>query len=193
VRLHCRWALYPAPRTVSIRSCSPSLRLTCATCTSTCACRRGRSVPRPRRADRSRREHEAGILDQDRQQIELLVGQLDLFPVYVTSCSARVEFDLAEAKYFKTVTLAAATEDRVGARDQLAWREGLGDVVVGPSSSPVTRSFSLATSRKNDDRYLRASSNQAADFEAVDPRSPISRMTSCILWLASSTSACSPV
>jgi hypothetical protein len=66
--------------------------------------------------------------------------------------------------------VGAAAQDRLDAAEELAWIEGLGDIVIRAELEPHDAVDILATGGEHDDRYLRARAQLAAQRQAVFAR-----------------------
>src|SRR6266536_1069390 len=80
------------------------------------------------------REHEAAVVEQLPQEVELLGGELDVVARHRHLAAAGVDAQLAVLhRRFLRLALGAggAAEDRLDPRDELAWVERLGEVIVG--------------------------------------------------------------
>ena len=77
------------PRTVSISAGSPSLRRSAATWTSTVFDEPYQVVCQTSRRMRSRSTTRSGVAREQREQVELLAGQVHLAPATLTRCARR--------------------------------------------------------------------------------------------------------
>src|SRR5207245_2180718 len=76
-------------------------------------------------------EHDAVALDEPREQVELLRGQLDGLPRDLHLARVAPELDVADLERLLGGTRLGPAEDRLDPGGELARREGLRDVVVG--------------------------------------------------------------
>src|SRR6185295_18371177 len=85
------------------------------------------------------RQHEALVVEQLPEEVELLRGELDLVLADEHLAAARVDLEVAVLE-LRALLLAAlrrrAAEDRLDARDELARVERLREVVVGADLEP---------------------------------------------------------
>src|SRR5436305_4568401 len=80
------------------------------------------------------RQHEAAVVEQLPEEVELLRRELDLLVADVHLAAAGVDQQVAVAERRALEILAVgrrAAQHRLDARDELAWIERLGQVVVG--------------------------------------------------------------
>src|SRR5207302_4535878 len=82
-------SLYPAPRTVRIPSGSPSLRRSCATCTSTVRVPPGYVIPHTRSSSRSRERTMPGCSRKQARRSNSLLVSSTCVPATVTSWESR--------------------------------------------------------------------------------------------------------
>ena len=116
----------------------------------------------------------AGAADQQAQQLELGAGQVDRLAAHGGDVADEVDrdragFDLDRLGERRAVELAAA-QLGADAAEQLAHREGLGDVVVGADLEPDDLVDLGVLGGQDDDRHGAARAHVAADVEAARPR-----------------------
>ncbi len=158
------------PRTVRIDSGSPSLRRSCATCTSTVRVPPGYVMPHTRSSSFSRESTMPGMLEEAREQVELLARQLDLSAGDGDVARVAPQHDVARREHLVLVAVLDAAQDRLDARGELARRERLRDVVVGAELEAGDAVGLLVARGQHQDRHLRVRAHLPADLEAVDPR-----------------------
>ena len=105
--------------------------------------------------------HEVG------EQLELLRRQLDRLARNGDVVRLAVEQDVAERERVAAILWLAAPQHRLHARDELARRERLRDVVVGADLEPDDPVGLLVARGEHQDRNVRAGAHLAADVEAV--------------------------
>jgi len=76
------------------------------------------------------RQHDVGMCEQRREQVELLAGQLDGNAGDGRLVGVATHDDVAERELGLVEPRLGPAQDGLHAREQLAWREGLRDVVV---------------------------------------------------------------
>ena len=83
-----------------------------------------------------------------------------------------VEHHVSEREPLVAFLGLGAPEDRLHPRNELAWREGLREVVVGADLEPDDAVRLLVARGEHQDRHLRLLPHRPADVEAVHPRQP---------------------
>src|SRR5205814_6028882 len=114
------------------------------------------------------REHDARVLEEAREQLELLARQLDRRAGDRHVARVAPQDDVAGGEHGVLAALLGAPEDRLDARRELARRERLRDVVVRPELEPGDPVGLLVAGGEHHDRHLRVRPHPAADLEAVD-------------------------
>ena len=119
------------------------------------------------------REHEAAVVEQLPEQVELLRRELDLLLADAHLAAAGVDRQVAVAELL-ALDLAAlgrrAAEDRLHAGDELARVERLRQVVVGADLEPDDLVDVLVARGQHQDRHVRALADAPADLDPVDVR-----------------------
>src|SRR3954447_22835513 len=119
------------------------------------------------------REHPARRARECREDLELHVGQLDLFPADRHDPPREIDEKLAGLD--RLVCLGGVREfgaahECARAASELPDRKRLGDVVVGSDLEAEDLVSLVAASGEHDDRHLAAASKATADLDSVDSR-----------------------
>src|SRR5581483_8162957 len=114
------------------------------------------------------REHDAGMLEEAREQVELLRRQLDRVAVDGDVARVATEDDRPHGEQLVRIARLGPTKDCLDPRRELARRERLRDVVVGPEFEARDAVGLLVARGEHDDRDLRVRAQHAAHLEAVD-------------------------
>src|SRR3954452_15114936 len=113
-------------------------------------------------------EDVAGVRGEEPEQLELLRRELDGVAVATRLATAAVELDLAEDdRLARRRVSVAAPENRAHTRRELARRERLSDVVVGPELEPDDAVGFLAAGGEQDHGQARAATDPAAERQAI--------------------------
>jgi hypothetical protein len=113
------------------------------------------------------RDDETRVRHEEREQVELLGGQLDRLAGDGDVVRLLVEHHVAEREGAVALLRLRPAEDRLHPRDELARRERLGQIVVGADLEPDDAIGLLVARGEHEDRHLRAHADVAADLEAV--------------------------
>ena len=113
-----------------------------------------------------------GMLEEAREQVELLARQLDLVADDGDDARVAAQHDVARGQHLVLVAVLDAAEDRLDARGELARRERLRDVVVGAELEAGDAVGLLVARGEHHDRHLRVRAHLPAHLEAVDPGKP---------------------
>src|SRR6267142_6150520 len=103
-------------------------------------------------------EHATGSPDQGGQELKLLRRQLDLAPLHPDLEAVAVDLEIADLEaglLLLGVGRAAPAEHGADPGDQLAWRERLGHVVIGPDLEAENLVALLHSPADHDDGDLR--------------------------------------
>src|SRR5581483_8689676 len=101
------------------------------------------------------REHDPRVLEEAREQVELLARQLDRLAAHRHLARVAAEDDVPRREDDVLGAALGATQDRLDPRRQLARRERLRDVVVGAELEAGDTVGFLVTRGEHDDRHLR--------------------------------------
>src|SRR5262249_10580117 len=116
----------------------------------------------------------AGAADQEAQELELGAGQVDRLAAHGGDVADEVRRDRAAFALDRLVERPAvelaAAQLGAHAAEQLAYREGLGHVVVGADLEPDHLVDLGVLGGEDDDRHGAAGAHVAADVEAARPR-----------------------
>ena len=82
------------------------------------------------------REHDAGVEEQELEQVELGLGELELTVAAPRLAARGIEREVADAQHLVVAGHARAAQQRAQARQQLVERERLHEVVVGAGVEP---------------------------------------------------------
>jgi hypothetical protein len=119
------------------------------------------------------RQHEAAVVQQLPEQVELLRRELDLLVADVHLAAAGVNDQVAVSELSALALLAGGrspSEDRLHARDELARVERLREVVVGADLEPDDLVHVLVAGRQHQDRHVGGLADPPAHLDAVDVR-----------------------
>ena len=109
------------------------------------------------------------MLEQPREQVELLGRQLDGLAGDLDLTRVAAQLDVAELERLLLRAVLGAPQHGLDPGGELAWREGLRDVVVGAHLEPGDAIGLLVAGGEHHDRDARAGADPAADVEAVHP------------------------
>ena len=119
------------------------------------------------------RQHEAAVVEQLPEQVELLRRELDLLAADRRLAAAGVDAQVAVRDHLG-LELAAlrrgAPQDRLDPRDELARVERLRQVVVGADLEPDDLVDVLVARGQHQDRHVGALAQPLADLDPVDVR-----------------------
>ena len=175
---HDRMALYPEPRTVRIGG-RPAELATELRDVDVDRARAARVAHPPDPVEQLvARDHDAGVLDQVGEQVELLAGQLDRRAGDRHLARLRIERDVAELEHLGARRGAGAPQDGLDAGGELARREGLRNVVVGADLEPGDAIGLLVARRQHHDRDVRSGPGCCGRRRTRPPGRPMSRITS---------------
>src|SRR5579884_1132265 len=118
------------------------------------------------------REDDAGMLEEARQEVELLARELDRLACHRVLVGVAAQHDVARGEHLVLGAPVGAAQDRLDPRGELSRRERLRDVVVRPELEPGHAVRLLVTGGEHHDRHLGAGPDLAADLEAVHSREP---------------------
>jgi hypothetical protein len=116
------------------------------------------------------RQHEALVVEQLPEEVELLGRELDLLLADPHLAPAGVDREVAVRQHLRLELLAlgrGAPEDRLHPGDELARVEGLRHVVVGADLQPDDLVDVLVPGREHQDRHVRRLPEAAADLDPV--------------------------
>ena len=114
------------------------------------------------------REHLVRVADQEAEQIELEGRQPKRRAAFVHLASAGVDDEVADLDAFRRdARRGGSSQDGIHPRDQLAGREGLGQVVVRSELEPGQPVGLLGEGGDHDHRQLRAVADPAAQRQPV--------------------------
>jgi len=119
------------------------------------------------------RQHEASVVEQLPEQVELLRSKLDLLVTHTRLATARIDDEVA---VHDDLALTVAPlgrrppKDRPDPRHELARVEGLGEVVVGADLEPDDLVHVLVARGQHEDGHVGVLADPLADLDAVDVR-----------------------
>ena len=115
-------------------------------------------------------QHEAAVVEQLPEQVELLGRETDLFVNNVNLALARVDREVAMTELLRLALPAlrrGAAQDALDSRDELARVERLRHVVVGADLEPDDLVDVLIARGEHQDRNVGALADPAAELDAV--------------------------
>ena len=114
------------------------------------------------------REHLSRVAGEEPEQVELLRGQLQLTAALADLARPLVDGEVVDGELLAAGRMGpGAAQHRAHARDELARRERLRDVVVRPELQPHDAVGLLAAGCQHDHGELRAPPDPAAELEPV--------------------------
>ena len=115
------------------------------------------------------RDDDAGVLEQVREQVELLAGQLDGLARDGDLARLRIDDDVAELEQAGVGRRLGPPQQRLHAGGELSRRERLRHVVVGAELEAGDAVGFLVPRGQHQDRHGRVRADGLADLEAVLP------------------------
>ncbi len=116
------------------------------------------------------REHPTGMFEKMLEQAEFGRPELHHLAAAPHLVADHVHFDIGIGQLLAGQARPHAAQHRIDPGDQFAWREGLGDIIVGAGFEAAHPVFLLAACRQHDDRHIGGVGTAPQPAAHLDPR-----------------------